>query len=384
MTDNPLLMTPIRIRELELRNRTVISPMCQYSAAEDGMMTDWHLAHLGQFAMGGAGLVFTEATAVEARGRITHGDPGLWDDEQIAPFRRVFDFIKAQGGATGVQLAHAGRKASMQRPWFGNGPLNDADIERGDLPWETIGASAIPVDEGWIVPREIPASEIPALVDNFAAAAKRALAAGADVIEIHGAHGYLIASFLSPVSNRRADQYGGDIQGRMRLALEVTEAVRGVWPAGKPLFFRISAVDGSDDGWSLDDSVVLARSLKGLGVDVVDCSSGGIAGAATAAGAKRQPGFQVPFADRIRRDADMMTQAVGLITHPLQAEAILQEGRADLIAIGREALDDPHWPLHAAAMLGADPDYETWPKQYGWWLVRRAQTSEFYTPPGAG
>jgi len=214
---------------------------------------------------------------------------------------------------------------------------------------------------------------------------KSALAAGADVVEIHGAHGYLIASFLSPVSNRRTDQYGGDRDGRMRLALEVTEAVRGVWPEHKPLFFRISAVDGSDEGWSLDDSLVLVRALKGLGVDVVDCSSGGIAGPATAAaGAKRQPGFQVPFADRIRNEADMMTQAVGLITHPQQAEAILREGRADLIAIGREALDDPHWPVHAAAMLGADPDYERWPKQYGWWLVRRAQSSEFYSPPGEG
>lgn len=377
MADHPLLTSPIRIRSLELRNRTVISPMCQYSA-EDGMLTDWHLAHLGQFAMGGAGLVFTEATAVEERGRITHGDAGLWNDAQIEPFKRVFDFIKSQGAAAGIQLAHAGRKASMQRPWYGNGPLNDTDIERGDRPWEIIGASPLPVDEGWLVPREISTGEIPALVDRFADAAKRALQAGADIIEIHGAHGYLIASFLSPISNRRTDRYGGDRPGRMRLALEVTEAVRGVWPDNKPLFFRISAVDGAEGGWSLDDSVNLAHALKGLGVDVVDCSSGGISGSATAAGVKRQPGFQVPFADRIRREADMMVQAVGLITHPEQAEVILREGRADLIAIGREALHDPHWPLHAAAILGADPDYEAWPKQYGWWLVRRAQTSEFY------
>jgi 2,4-dienoyl-CoA reductase-like NADH-dependent reductase (Old Yellow Enzyme family) len=379
MTDSPLLTRPVCIRGLELRNRIVISPMCQYSA-KDGVMNDWHLAHLGQFAIGGAGLVFTEATAVEARGRITHGDTGLWDDGQIAPFKRVMDFVKAQGAATGVQLGHAGRKASMQRPWYGNGPLDEADFARGDEPWETIGPSPLPVGEGWIVPREIPTGEIPALVDNFAAAARRALAAGVDVAEVHGAHGYLIASFLSPVSNRRTDRYGGDIKGRMRLALEVTEAVRGVWPEDRPLFFRISAVDGADDGWSLDDSVVLARELKALGVDVVDCSSGGIAGAATAAGVKRQPGFQVPYAERIRGEAGLMTQAVGLITHPLQAEEILREGRADLIAIGREALDDPHWPLHAVMTLGADPDYETWPKQYGWWLVRRAQSSEFYRP----
>ncbi len=380
MTDSPLLTQPLKIRGLELRNRIVISPMCQYSA-EDGVMNDWHLAHLGQFAIGGAGLVFTEATAVEARGRITHGDTGLWDDGQIERFKRVMDFIRARGAAAGVQLGHAGRKASMQRPWYGNGPLDEDDLKRGDQPWETIGPSPLPVGEGWIVPREIPAEEIHTLVDNFAAAAKRALSAGADVAEIHGAHGYLIASFLSPVSNRRTDRYGGDINGRMRLALEVTEAVRAVWPDDRPLFFRISAVDGAEDGWSLEDSVVLARELKGLGVDVVDCSSGGIAGAATAAGVKRRPGFQVPFADRIRHEAGLMTQAVGLITHPLQAEEILQEGRADLIAIGREALNDPHWPLHAAAALGADPDYEAWPKQYGWWLVRRAQSSEFYRPP---
>lgn len=379
MTDRPALLSPIAVRSLELRNRVVISPMCQYSA-EDGILNDWHLAHLGRFAMGGAGLVFTEATAVEERGRITHGDAGLWDDAQIEPFKRVLDFVKSQGAATGIQLAHAGRKASMQRPWYGNGPLDTADIERGDKPWETVGASPIPVDKGWLVPREITVDEIPALVDSFAAAARRALKAGADVIEIHGAHGYLIASFLSPVSNRRKDRYGGDRDGRMRLALEVTEAVRGAWPDSKPLFFRISAEDGADGGWSLYDSVVLARALKGLGVDVVDCSSGGIGGSATAARIKRQPGFQVPFSDRIRREAGVMTQAVGLITHPEQAEAILREDRADLIAIGREALQDPHWTLNAAAFLAGNADYADWPKQYGWWLVRRDQTSNFYRP----
>ena len=377
MSNGPVLFSPIQLRSLQLRNRVVISPMCQYSA-DEGILTDWHLAHLGQFAMGGAGLVFTEATAVEDRGRITHGDAGLWNDSQVEPFKRVFDFIKSQGAATGIQLAHAGRKASMQRPWYGNGPLNDADIERGDEPWEVVAPSPIPVDDGWLLPRELLTRDIPPLIESFAAATERALQVGADVIEIHGAHGYLIASFLSPISNKRKDGYGGDLKGRMRLALEITEAVRGVWPDSKPLFFRISAVDGADDGWSLEDSVVLARALKGLGVDVVDCSSGGIAGAATAAGAKRQPGFQVPFSDRIRREADVMTQAVGLITHPEQAEAILRKGCADLVAIGREVLDDPHWPLHAAAFFNADSDYRNWPKQYGWWLVRRDQTSEFY------
>jgi len=380
MHERPLLLAPIQIRGLTLRNRIVISPMCQYSA-EEGMLSDWHVAHLGQFAMGGAGLVFTEASAVERHGRITHGDAGLWSDGHIEPFRRVVNFIKSQGAAAGIQLAHAGRKASMQRPWYGNAPLNRTDAERGDEPWEIVGASPIPVDEGWLVPREIPTGELPALIETFADSAGRALAAGADVIEIHGAHGYLIASFLSPVTNRRGDRYGGDRQGRMRFALEITEAVRGAWPDDKPLFFRISAIDGAENGWNLDDSVALARALRALGVDVVDCSSGGIAGAATAAAGKRQPGFQVPFADRIRREAEVMTQAVGLITHPLQAEAILREGRADLVAIGREALEYPHWPLHAAEVLGSDTGYRAWPKQYGWWLERRAASSEFYRPP---
>jgi len=380
MTDHPILFSPISIRSLQARNRIVISPMCQYSAI-DGLLNDWHLAHLGQFAAGGAGIVLTEATAVEKRGRITHGDAGLWNDRQIEPFRRVLDFVKAQGAAAGIQLAHAGRKASMQRPWFGNGPLGEQDFERGDLPWEIVAPSAIAVDDGWIVPKELAASDIPGLVENFASATRRALAAGADVIEIHGAHGYLIASFLSPVSNRRNDRYGGDRQGRMRLALEITEAVRAVWPQDKPLFFRISAVDGSENGWNLNDSIVLGKELKRLGVDVIDCSSGGIAGSATAARDKRQPGFQVPFAERMRRDVGIMTQAVGLITHPRQAEEILANGQADLVAIGREALSDPHWPLHAAAALGTDPGYGKWPNQYGWWLAARDRTSEFYRPP---
>jgi 2,4-dienoyl-CoA reductase-like NADH-dependent reductase (Old Yellow Enzyme family) len=379
MKKSPLLFEPLQLRSLLLRNRIVISPMCQYSA-EDGMLNDWHLMHLGQFATGGAGLVFTEATAVEARGRITHGDAGLWSDDHVAPFKRVLDFLRSHCAAAGIQLGHAGRKASMQRPWFGNGPLDESDVARGDRPWEIIAPSPLPVDEGWIVPHEIAAAEIPALVDSFAAAARRAQEAGADVIEIHGAHGYLIASFLSPVSNRRSDAYGGDLRGRMRLALEITEAVRATWPEDRPLFFRISATDGADGGWDVDDSVVLCRELKHRGVDVVDCSSGGIGGSATAAAGKRQPGFQVPFADRIRREAEMKTQAVGLITHPQQAEDILDEGQADLIAIGREALTDPHWPLHAARVLDDSGNYDLWPEQYGWWLVRRDRTSSFYRP----
>lgn len=378
----PRLFTPLDIRSVRLRNRVVISPMCQYSAHE-GMLSDWHLVHLGRFATGGAGLVFTEATAVQKRGRITHGDVGLWSDEQIAPHAQVTQFVTRHGAIPAIQLAHAGRKASMQRPWFGNGPLNETDIERGDMPWQPVGASALPVDDGWLEPRPLTATEIQELVGDFAAAAERSLRAGYQVAEVHGAHGYLIQSFLSPISNRRNDAYGGDLKGRMRLALEVTEAVRGVWPDELPLFFRVSSVDGVEGGWTLDDTVALARELKALGVDVIDCSSGGIAGSATAARQKRQPGFQVPFAERVRNDTGLMTQAVGLITHTQQAEDILAAGQADLIAIGREALVDPSWAVHAAEALGCDPEWDYWPEQYGWWLVRRQRTSDFYQPHGS-
>lgn len=375
--NTPLLFAPIVLRGLSPRNRIVISPMCQYSAT-DGVPDDWHLVHLGRFATGGAGIVFIEATAVEERGRITHGDVGLWHDGQIAAHKRIVDFVKAEGALAAIQLGHAGRKASMQRPWFGNAALGEADFARGDLPWDIVGPSPVPVDQGWLVPHELSQAEIAALVEQWVAATRRALDAGYDILEIHGAHGYLIQSFLSPIANKRSDGYGGGLEGRMRLALEVTEAVRPIWPDDRPLFFRISAADGIEGGWTLEDSVVLARELRARGVDVVDCSSGGIAGSATAAKVKRQPGFQVPFAEALRREAGVMTQAVGLITHPKQAEAILQNGQADLIAIGREALYDPSWPRHAARALGVDPDFDGWPEQYGWWLVRRARSSEFY------
>ncbi len=375
----PLLFTPLEIRGVTMRNRIVISPMCTYSAAE-GMVQDWHLVHLGQYALGGAGVIFTEALAVQKQGRITHGDVGIWHDGQIGPMARIVHFLKEHGAVPAIQLAHAGRKASMQRPWNGNAALDDGDLARGDLQWQPKGASAIAVDDGWVVPESLTTDEIAQLVDDFAAAAKRALAAGFDIAEVHGAHGYLIQSFLSPIGNQRNDAYGGDRAGRMRLALEVTEAVRGVWPDDKPLFFRISSVDGIEGGWEIEDSIALAKELKALGVDVVDCSSGGISGSATAARAKRQPGFQVPFADQLRRETGLMTQAVGLITHGQQAEAILQAGQADLIAIGRAALSDPYWPLRAAEFLGCDPQMEHWPEPYGWWLTRRKRSSVFYEP----
>ena len=368
----PLLFTPLELRGVTLKNRVVLSPMCQYSA-DDGFASDWHLVHLGQFAKGGAGLVFTEAAAVEESGRITHGDLGIWKDEHVAPLKRITDFIKGQGATPAIQIAHAGRKASMQRPWFGNAALTEADTHRGDLPWSIVAPSAEPVAPGWIMPHELTIDEIKALLKSWEAATRRALAAGFEVLEVHGAHGYLLHSFLSPLSNHRSDEYGGSLANRMRLAFEIVDTVRKIWPQDKPLFFRTSSSDYVDDGWRIEDTVTLARELKARGVDVVDCSSGGIAGSATAAPIKRYPGFQVPYAEQVRKEADIKTLAVGIILSGAQAEEILQQGKADLIAVGREALYDPHWALHAAAELGVDAQFAAWPKQYGWWLNARAK-----------
>jgi 2,4-dienoyl-CoA reductase-like NADH-dependent reductase (Old Yellow Enzyme family) len=361
------LFTPIVLRSVVLRNRTVVSPMCQYSA-QNGFANDWHFVHLGQFAMGGFGLVFTEAAAVTEAGRITHGDLGIWSDAHIAPVKRIVDYVKAHGAAAGIQLAHAGRKASMQRPWFGNGPLGPTDVARGDHPWPIVGPVATPHAEGWLVPHELSRDAIQGIVEAFQAAATRADAAGFDVIEIHGAHGYLTHSFLSPIANTRRDEYGGDLAGRMRFALEVARTVRDAWPADKPLFYRTSSVDGIEGGWSLDDTVVLARELKRIGIDVIDCSAGGFLSTKLKAG----PGYMVPYAARVREEAGIMTQAVGFIVDAAQAEAVLGSGAADLIAVGREALLDPHWAGRAAVALEGDAGWALWPAQYGWWLERRA------------
>jgi 2,4-dienoyl-CoA reductase-like NADH-dependent reductase (Old Yellow Enzyme family) len=369
----PLLSSPIALRGLTPRNRVVISPMCQYSAAE-GMAADWHFAHLARFAIGGAGLVFTEAAAVERNGRITHGDLGIWSDAHIPPLARITSFLKSQGAVPAIQLAHAGRKASMQRPWHGNGPMDDSDRARGEQVWPVVAPSSIPVDKGWLVPHELTLGEIEQLKEHWHAATLRAREAGFEVVEVHGAHGYLIHEFLSPLSNQRTDAYGGDLQKRMRLALEIAGIVRENWPADRPVFFRVSATDGVEGGWALDDSVALARRLKALGIDVIDCSSGGIAGSATAARVKRTLGFQVPYAQRIRNDAGIQTMAVGLILDAHQAEAILQAGQADLIAIGRQALFDPNWALHAELALGVENDFASWPMQSGWWLDKRQRS----------
>ncbi len=374
---SPALFQPLAVSGLTLKNRVVVSPMCTY-AATDGMADEFHLVHLGRFALGGAGLVIAEATAVQPQGRISHGDLGLWNDAQVEPLARVAAFLKRHGAAAGIQLAHAGRKASMQRPWHGNGPLGEADFARGEHAWPIVAPSAEPVDAGWLVPKAMSLDDIAALIDDFRTAAQRAARAGFDVLELHCAHGYLLHSFLSPLSNHRQDAYGGGRAARMRLPLEVVRAVREAWPASKPLFVRISSVDGVENGWSIDDSIAFARELHALGVDVIDCSSGGIATSPSASIVPRGYGFQAGFAQRLREAVDVRTMAVGLIVDPRQAEQVLQRGQADLVAIGREALSDPNWPARAQTALAADAPardrYAGWAPAFGWWLGRRAAT----------
>ena len=347
-----MLFTPLTLRGVTLRNRIVLSPMCQYSAQE-GQASDWHLVHLGARAAGGAGLVFTEAFAVSPQGRISPADLGIWDDSHIPALARLTAFIRAQGAVAGIQLAHAGRKASTQVPWRGGRPLTPA--EGG---WEPVGPTAVPFDQGYPVPRVASAAELEGIVEAFAAAAARACEAGFQVVEIHAAHGYLVHSFLSPLTNRRSDAWGDGFNGRLRLLAQIVQEVRGRWPAELPLFVRVSASDWVEGGWSADDTVALARSLAPLGVDLVDCSSGGLLPGVTIPAA---PGYQVPFAERVRREAQVAAGAVGLITEPVQAEAIVSEGRADLVFLGRQLLREPSWPLRAARELGVEGP---WPVQY--------------------
>jgi 2,4-dienoyl-CoA reductase-like NADH-dependent reductase (Old Yellow Enzyme family) len=376
----PSLIAPVTLRSVTLRNRIVVPPMCQYSA-EAGIAQPWHLVQYGRFAVGGAGLVILEATAVLPEGRITHGDLGIWTEAHAAALAPIAAFLKSQGCIPGLQLGHAGRKASMQRPWYGNGPLNAADHARGDLPWGIVAPSAIALDDGYMVPQALDEAGIERLIEAFATGARRAAGAGFEMVEIHMAHGYLLASFLSPLSNRRNDAHGGDAAGRQRVPLAVAQAVRAAFPADKPVFVRISAVDGAEGGVTLEDQIGFARALKAIGIDVVDCSSGGIAGSATAArGPRRDYGFQVPYARAIRAEAGIATMAVGLIVDPRQAQQVLDDGSADLIAVGRQCLEDPNWPQRAQAMLSGATPWADWPKQHGWWLAQRAGTLERLGP----
>ena len=347
------LFSPFKLRSVEFSNRIGVSPMCQYSS-QDGFATDWHLVHLGSRAQGGAGLVMLEAAAVTPEGRISPGDLGIWKDEHIPELRRIAEFVHSQGARTGMQLAHAGRKASTASPFAGHGLVLPADGG-----WQPVAPSAIafaPTD--YAVPTALDHAGITAVVEAFRNAARRALAAGFDFVEVHAAHGYLLHEFLSPLSNLRTDNYGGSFENRIRLVLEVVDAVRSVWPERLPLFVRISATDWAEGGWNPDESVELARLLRDRGVDLMDCSSGGNVADAKIPVA---PGYQVGFAARIRREAGIATAAVGLITEPAQANAIIAEGDADFVFLARAELRDPYWALHAAAALG---ESTTWPKQY--------------------
>lgn len=365
----PRLFRPLRLRGLEIRNRIALSPMCQYRAVE-GRIVDWHLHHHARFAMGGLGIGFVEATAVLRDGRITHGCTGLWEDGQVEGMRRIAETYRAYGAVPAIQLSHAGRKGSTRRPWDGADSIAAGDAEP---PWETVAPSALPGRPGWHFPRALEASEIPGIVEAFAAAARRAREAGFQVAEIHGAHGYLIHAFFSPLSNTRDDAYGGDRNRRMRLALEVAEAVRAEWPADLPLFYRASVVDGGGEGISLEDTVELARALKARGVDLVDCSSGGILGTTTLGREHPGHGFQIPLARGVRKGAGVPTMAVGFITEPELAERALAEGSADLVAIARELMADPNWAYRAAKALGADRPHWVLPDAYAWYLERRDQ-----------
>jgi 2,4-dienoyl-CoA reductase-like NADH-dependent reductase (Old Yellow Enzyme family) len=349
-----LLLEPLKIRDVTLRNRIIVSPMCQYSS-DDGFASDWHLVHLGSRAVGGAGLVFTEACAVEPRGRISPQDLGLWKDEHLPMLQRITRFIKEQGSLCGIQLAHAGRKASTAAPWAGGAPINP--VQGG---WSPIVApSALPFAEGYATPEALSLEGIAQIVQSFVRAAERSLAAGFDVIELHAAHGYLLHEFLSPLSNHRTDAYGGSLENRMRIVLDVAQAVRRVWPDRLPLWARLSVTDWVEGGWDPDQSVELSRRLKAAGVDLVDCSSGAIvADAKIPVGA----GFQTPFAQKIRAEAGVLTGAVGMITDAAQADTILRTGQADVILMAREFLRDPYFPLHAARHLH---DPVKGPKQYG-------------------
>ncbi|MBA1203731.1 NADH:flavin oxidoreductase/NADH oxidase [Pseudomonas capeferrum] len=349
-----LLLEPYTLRQLSLPNRIAVSPMCQYSSTE-GLANDWHLVHLGSRAIGGAGLIFTEATAVTADGRITAQDLGLWNDEQIAPLQRITRFIAAQGAVPAIQLAHAGRKASTHRPWLGK--HGSVGIEEGG--WQPVGPSRIAFDPEHTAPRELSESEIEEIIQAFVTSARRALKAGFKVVEVHAAHGYLLHQFLSPLSNQRRDSYGSSFENRIRLTLRVTEAVREVWPSELPLFVRVSATDWVEDGWNPDETVELAKRLKALGADLIDVSSGGTS---VHAEIPTGPGYQTRFAERVRKDADIATGTVGMITEPAQAEHILRTGQADLIFLARELLRDPYWPLHADDDLGGHK--ATWPAQY--------------------
>ncbi|MEC7649115.1 MAG: NADH:flavin oxidoreductase/NADH oxidase, partial [Pseudomonadota bacterium] len=371
----PLLFTPITIRGVTSKNRIVVSPMCQYNS-DDGGPGDWQMMHIGRLAVGGAGIIFGEETGVEARGRKTYKCAGIWDDKHIPMFRKLTDFIKEQDAVPAIQLGHAGRKASCHTATEDWRPLEDKDAADGMPPWQGLAPSALDQLPRRFIPKAMDQNDIRTVLDAWREATRRSMDAGYDILEIHGAHGYLIHQFLSPVSNHRNDAYGGDRAGRMRFALEVAEVVRDAWPQDKPLFFRVSAVDGEGGIWSLEDTVALSKELKDRDIDLVDCSSGGISGDSEMPMVPRIEQFQAGFADRVRREAGIMTIAVGGITQAQQAEDILQSGRADLVALAREFLWNADWAAHAAKELGAVDPYGQMPHEYAYRLRQREKQKE--------
>lgn len=369
-----MLFAPLTVRGFTARNRIMISPMQQYASDASGQATDYHLVHLGRLALGGAGMVIVEATAIEPIGRIASTDLGLWIDEQVAPLAKIARFLKERGAVPGIQLIHSGRKGSVQPPWHGLGPLTELDRARNDPPWPVVAPSAIPAGPDWPTPTELSVSELQRLIQLWADAARRAAAAGFEIIDFHGAHGYLLHSFLSPLSNQRRDDYGGSLENRIRFPLAVVTAVRAAFPQTGALFYRLSALDGLEGGWTLDESVVFCRALYACGIDVIDVSSGGaIADRSSDARVRRGFAFHAPYSRYLRERIGGLVATVGLIVDPLQAEAVLQAGDADIVAIGREALVNPNWPLHARALLQGE-DFNVWNREAGWWLDKRAPT----------
>ena len=357
------LFEPFTLKGVTARNRIVVSPMCQYQSLH-GSPTDWHIVHMGRYAIGGAGIVFYEETAVEDRGRKTHKCAGIYRDDQIPEYSRITAFVKEFGGVPAMQLGHSGARASERGPLFNRVALNEENKAEGGEAWQSISSSAVTPIDGKPLPRAMTQADINEVIQAFVDATKRTLKSGFEILEIHGAHGYLIQQFLSPVINRRNDAYGGDLKGRMRFALEITEAVRAVWPDDKPLFFRVSSVDGKGGLWTLHDTVALSKELKALGVDVIDCSSGGLTGNSSLRSVPRIPGHHVPYAARVKQETGMLTMAPGLITEPHQAEDLLQHGDVDLIAMARELMYSSDWPAHAAKALGVPNYLELFPPEF--------------------
>ncbi|MFB8342813.1 NADH:flavin oxidoreductase/NADH oxidase [Brucella cytisi] len=381
----PLLFQPRTFRGVTLKNRVVVSPMGTY-AAENGRLTPFQFAHYERMAMGGAGLVIMEQTFVTRAGRVSNGDPGLWADSHIEPMARLVSEMKRYGAKTAIQISHGGRKGGQQRAFEGNGPISERNLAAGDEQLYPMGASAISLSEGWLTPVEMSEAQIEGILDAFAAGARRALLAGFDLLELHLAHGYLLQSFLSPLANQRQDRWGGSLENRMRLPLAVVARLRDLMPDSMPLFARLSVTDWMDGGWTEDDSIVFTRELKAAGVDLIDCSSGGnMRAGATNSNLARGPGYQVALSERLRREAEIATAAVGMIRTAAYAESILLQQKADLICIGRQMLFNPFWVRHAAWELGLDQNFSTWPEPYGWWLDKwaRALAANGEDPLGA-